>query len=96
MKKLTTALLILISFSVGNDIEVSQDTLMQYLNYGETADRTITVTNNTPNDIDLTISLIDQTWIPPLTREPHQEGLAFWGFPKNIFVVHRTQIQRIF
>ncbi len=81
MKKLTTALLILISFSVGNDIEVSQDTLMQYLNYGETADRTITVTNNTPNDIDLTISLIDQTWIPPLTREPHQEGLALPDVP---------------
>ncbi|MDP6275671.1 MAG: hypothetical protein QGF69_02005, partial [Candidatus Marinimicrobia bacterium] len=43
-----------------DDIEVSQDTLLQNLNYGETADRTITITNNTSSAVDLSITLVDQ------------------------------------
>ncbi len=57
-----------------DDIEVSQDTLLQNLNYGETADRTITITNNTSSAVDLSITLVDQTWIPPLVQEPFQEN----------------------
>jgi hypothetical protein len=44
-----------------DDIEVSQDTLLQNLNYGATADRTITITNNTSSAVDLSITLVDQT-----------------------------------
>ncbi len=81
MKKITILLLSWASFVLCNDIEVSQDTLMQYLNYGESADRTLTLTNNTSSDIDLTISIVDQTWFPPLIEEPFEEGPSLPDVP---------------
>lgn len=66
MKKLIVLFLIAIVW--GSDIEVSQDTLYQTLNFGNTTERIITVTNNTANPVDLTVTLVDQTWIPPLAR----------------------------
>jgi len=67
-----------------DDIEVSQDTLLQNLNYGETADRTITITNNTSSAVDLSITLVDQTWIPPLVQEPFQENLVVPDVPATL------------
>lgn len=65
MKKIISILIVFLScFISANDITVSQDTLMQTLTYGETIDRTITITNNTANDVGLSITLVDQTWIP--------------------------------
>ena len=69
MKKIFIYLLIVFAgFVFADDIEVSQDTLLQNLIYGETADRILTFTNNTSNDVDLTITLVDQTWIPLVGR----------------------------
>jgi len=69
MKKIFIYLLIVFAgFVFADDIEVSQDTLLQNLIYGETADRILTFTNNTSNDVDLTIILVDQTWIPLVGR----------------------------
>ncbi|MAD51179.1 MAG: hypothetical protein CMF79_01210 [Candidatus Marinimicrobia bacterium] len=67
-----------------DDIEVSQDTLLQNLNYGETTDRTITITNNTSSAVDLSITLVDQTWIPPLGRFAGQEENIFADVPATL------------
>ena len=67
-----------------DDIEVSQDTLLQNLNYGATADRTITITNNTSSAVDLSITLVDQTWIPPLVQEPFQENPVVPDVPNDL------------
>ena len=67
-----------------DDIEVSQDTLLQNLNYGESADRTITITNNTSSDVELTITLVDQTWIPPLGRLSVQEDIRLPDVPNGL------------
>ena len=54
MKKIFTLFLFAsASLIFADDIEVSQDTLLQNLNYGESADRTITITNNTSSDVEL-------------------------------------------
>ena len=79
MKKIFTLFLFAsASLIFADDIEVSQDTLLQNLNYGESADRTITITNNTSSDVELTITLVDQTWIPPLGCMLHYID----GFPE--------------
>ncbi len=59
-----------------DNITVSQDTLLQTLNYGEVVNRTITLGNNTANDVNMTITLVDQTWIP-LGRSDEHDGLGF-------------------
>ena len=68
-----------------DDIEVSQDTLLQNLNYGATTDRTITITNNTSSAVDLSITLVDQTWIPPLVQEPFQENPVAPDVPNDLW-----------
>ncbi len=74
MKKISNLFLITFtSIIFADDIEVSQDTLLQNLNYGDIVSRTIMFTNNSSNDVDLSITLVDQTWIPPLQRLPVQE-----------------------
>ena len=79
---------ILMLFSVvilkADDIEVSQDTLLQNLNYGATTDRTITITNNTSSAVNLSITLVDQTWIPPLVQEPFQENPVVPDVPNDL------------
>ncbi len=62
--KITLLSLCTTSFLLADDIEVSQDTLMQNLNYGQTALRTLTLTNTTTADVDMTITMVNQTWIP--------------------------------
>ena len=85
MKKIFTLLLFAsASIILADDIEVSQDTLLQNLNYGESADRTITITNNTSSDVELTITLVDQTWIPPLGRLSVQEDIRLPDVPNGL------------
>ena len=84
MKKIFT--LFLFTFTrivLADDIEVSQDTLLQNLNYGDIASRTITFTNNTSSDVDLSITLVDQTWIPPLGRLSIQEDIRLQETPSE-------------
>ena len=85
MKKIFTLFLFAsASLIFADDIEVSQDTLLQNLNYGESADRTITITNNTSSDVELTITLVDQTWIPPLGRLSVQEDIRLPDVPNGL------------
>lgn len=85
MKKISILFLIIFTpFIFADDIEVSQDTLLQSLNYGDIASRTITITNNTSNDVDLSITLVDQTWIPPLGRFAGQEENIFADVPATL------------
>ena len=85
MKKIFTLLLFAsASIILADDIEVSQDTLLQNLDYGESADRTITITNNTSSDVELTITLVDQTWIPPLGRLSVQEDIRLPDVPNGL------------
>lgn len=85
MKKIFTLFLFAsASIILADDIEVSQDTLLQNLNYGESADRTITITNNTSSDVELTITLVDQTWIPPLGRLSVQEDIRLPDVPNGL------------
>ena len=61
MKKIFIYLLIVFAgFVFADDIEVSQDTLLQNLIYGETADRILTFTNNTSNDVDALIDALQE------------------------------------
>ncbi|HIB61462.1 MAG TPA: T9SS type A sorting domain-containing protein [Candidatus Marinimicrobia bacterium] len=85
MKKIFTLLLFAsASIILADDIEVSQDTLLQNLNYGESADRIITFTNNTSSDVELTITLVDQTWIPPLGRLSGQDDVRLPDVPSEL------------
>ena len=85
MKKLFTLFLFAsASLILADDIEVSQDTLLQNLNYGESANRIITFTNNTSSDVELTITLVDQTWIPPLGRLSGQDDVQLPDVPSEL------------
>ena len=85
MKKIFTLFLFAsASLILADDIEVSQDTLLQNLNYGESADRIITFTNNTSSDVELTITLVDQTWIPPLGRLSGQDDVQLPDVPSEL------------
>ena len=85
MKKIFTLFLFAsASLILADDIEVSQDTLLQNLNYGESADRIITFTNNTSSDVELTITLVDQTWIPPLGRLSGQDDVRLPDVPSEL------------
>ena len=85
MKKIFTLFLFAsASIILADDIEVSQDTLLQNLNYGESADRIITFTNNTSSDVELTITLVDQTWIPPLGRLSGQDDVRLPDVPSEL------------
>jgi len=85
MKKIFTLFLFAsASLILADDIEVSQDTLLQNLNYGESANRIITFTNNISSDVELTITLVDQTWIPPLGRLSGQDDVQLPDVPSEL------------
>ena len=48
-----------------NSISITPDSLYESLNYGDTAIHTVTITNNYPTEVDVTLSMVEQTMFPP-------------------------------
>ena len=48
-----------------NSISITPDSLYESLDFGDTAIHTVTITNNYPTEIDVTLSMVEQAMFPP-------------------------------